>query len=105
MVNDLGINVASANYRFAPKHPFLAAHDDGEVQPITQWLFVPMIDDRTAADTSLAAANHLVWNDRANRTGWDGYSPRWRKRTGCHRMRQPPAALTSPDSSGLSRGR
>ncbi|MGM1016933.1 MAG: alpha/beta hydrolase [Actinomycetota bacterium] len=116
---ELGIAVVSANYRFAPGHPFPAAHDDvrhawhwlqeharelgvdrgrivigGEsaggglaaalvqrlhdgdgVQPIGQWLFAPMIDDRTAADASLDEIDHWVWNNRANRVGWSGYLP------------------------------
>lgn len=48
-------------------------HDEGGVQPIAQWLFAPMIDDRTAADESLDAVEHWVWNNRANRVGWTGY--------------------------------
>ncbi len=114
---ELGVPVVSANYRFAPEHPFPAAlddirtawgwaqgnaaelgvgagrwvvggesagaglaaslvqriHDEGGVQPVAQWLFAPMIDDRTAADESLDAIEHWVWNNRANRVGWSGY--------------------------------
>ena len=114
---DLGIPIVSANYRFAPEHPFPAAlddvraawqwmqdhatelgvgaarvaiggesaggglaaslvqrlHDEGGSQPVAQWLFAPMIDDRTAADVSLDAIEHWVWNNRANRVGWAGY--------------------------------
>lgn len=114
---ELGIPVISANYRFAPEHPFpeplddvhaawqwvqshaaelgvaparivvggesagagLAAalvqrlYDEGGAQPLAQWLFAPMIDDRTAADESLDAVDHWVWNNSSNRVGWRGY--------------------------------
>jgi acetyl esterase/lipase len=48
-------------------------HDAGGVQPIAQWLFCPMLDDRTAARHELDAVGHFVWNNRANRVGWSGY--------------------------------
>lgn len=50
-------------------------HDEGGVQPLAQWLFAPMIDDRTAADTSLDDLDHWVWNNRANRYSWHAYLP------------------------------
>lgn len=59
-------------------------HDDGGTQPIAQWLFAPMLDDRTAADTQLDATNHFVWNNRANRFGWTAY------------LQQPPGGESVP---------
>ncbi|MGL4647777.1 MAG: alpha/beta hydrolase, partial [Caldilineaceae bacterium] len=48
-------------------------HDAGGVQPAAQWLFSPMLDDRTAAKTELDAINHPIWNNRQNRYGWQAY--------------------------------
>lgn len=48
-------------------------HDDGGVQPLAQWLFSPMLDDRTAADATLDEIDHWVWNNRSNRVGWTAY--------------------------------
>ncbi|MEI3868771.1 alpha/beta hydrolase [Microbacterium sp. CCNWLW134] len=47
--------------------------DEGGVQPIGQWLFAPMIDDRTAADATLDEIDHPIWNNRFNRAGWTAY--------------------------------
>jgi acetyl esterase/lipase len=44
--------------------------DEGGVQPIAQWLFCPMLDDRTAADRSHDDTAHFVWNNHKNRVGW-----------------------------------
>ena len=45
-----------------------------EGQPLAaQWLWTPMLDDRTALDTQLDAIGHLVWDNRANRYGWNSY--------------------------------
>lgn len=48
-------------------------HDEGGTQPVAQWLFCPMLDDRTAADTSLDAVKHFIWDNAANREGWAAY--------------------------------
>lgn len=48
-------------------------HDEGGVEPAAQWLFCPMLDDRTASDRSLDAVRHLLWNNRSNRAGWGAY--------------------------------
>lgn len=47
--------------------------DEGGAQPVAQWLFAPMLDDRTAADRSVDAIDHPVWNNAANRYGWSAY--------------------------------
>ncbi len=47
--------------------------DAGGTQPRGQWLFCPMLDDRTAARTELDAIGHPLWNNRANRAGWRSY--------------------------------
>jgi acetyl esterase/lipase len=47
-------------------------HDEG--QPLAgQWLWTPMLDDRTALNTELDSVGHLVWDNRANRYGWGSY--------------------------------
>ncbi|WP_203896585.1 alpha/beta hydrolase [Actinoplanes xinjiangensis] len=48
-------------------------HDEDGVQPIAQWLFCPMLDDRTAARRDLDEIGHRVWNNRHNRYGWGAY--------------------------------
>lgn len=48
-------------------------HDAGGVQPAAQWLFCPMLDDRTAARHELDGVNHFIWNNRNNRVGWRAY--------------------------------
>lgn len=47
-------------------------HDEGR-PPAAQWLFCPMLDDRTAADRSRDAENNFAWNNRANLVGWRSY--------------------------------
>lgn len=48
-------------------------HDAGGTQPVAQWLFAPMLDDRTAGRHELDAIDHAVWNNEANRFGWSSY--------------------------------
>ena len=48
-------------------------HDAPGAQPVAQWLFCPMLDDRTAADRSLDPVRHYLWNNRSNRVGWRSY--------------------------------
>ncbi|MFC5752388.1 alpha/beta hydrolase [Actinomadura rugatobispora] len=48
-------------------------HDAGGPRPVAQWLFCPMLDDRTAARRDLDAVGHRVWNNRLNRFGWRSY--------------------------------
>ncbi|PJJ63756.1 alpha/beta hydrolase [Compostimonas suwonensis] len=48
-------------------------HDTSAVQPVAQWLFAPMLDDRTAASRELDGIDHWVWNNSANRFGWSAY--------------------------------
>ena len=51
----------------------LRIHDAGGTQPVAQWLFCPMLDDRTAADRTLDRVRHFTWNNRANLNGWRSY--------------------------------
>ena len=51
----------------------LRIHDEGGPQPIAQWLFCPMLDDRTALDRSLDEVEHFVWNNKMNLVGWSSY--------------------------------
>ncbi|MEU6161963.1 alpha/beta hydrolase [Streptomyces sp. NPDC047130] len=48
-------------------------HDEGGTRPVAQWLFCPMLDDRTASDRALDAVRHPVWDNRSNRAGWAAY--------------------------------
>jgi acetyl esterase/lipase len=48
-------------------------HDSPGTQPLGQWLFCPMLDDRTAARSELDAVRHRIWSNRSNRYGWKVY--------------------------------
>jgi acetyl esterase/lipase len=51
----------------------LRLHDEGGIQPLAQWLFCPMLDDRTALNRSLDSIDHFVWNNKMNLVGWKSY--------------------------------
>jgi acetyl esterase/lipase len=51
----------------------LRIHDEGGTQPIAQWLFCPMLDDRTALDRTLDDVNHFIWDNKLNLAGWTSY--------------------------------
>lgn len=51
----------------------LRLHDEGGPQPVAQWLFCPMLDDRTALNRSLDEEDHFVWNNKMNLVGWSSY--------------------------------
>jgi acetyl esterase/lipase len=51
----------------------LRVQDEAGVKPMAQWLFCPMLDDRTALDRSLDEVNHFVWNNKMNLAGWSSY--------------------------------
>lgn len=48
-------------------------HDEPGVLPVAQWLFCPMLDDRTAAARSLDEVRHYLWDNRSNQVGWSAY--------------------------------
>jgi acetyl esterase/lipase len=52
----------------------LLACERGEVGVVFQVLAYPMLDDRTAARTGLDERNFRLWNNAANRFGWQSYT-------------------------------
>lgn len=55
--------------------PQAAPDSPRPVLPRAQWLFSPMLDDRTALRTELDAVRFPVWDNRSNRAGWSAYLP------------------------------
>lgn len=49
------------------------AHDRGEVAPVFQVLFYPMLDDRTTLKTEHAGRGEFVWTPASNLLGWSAY--------------------------------
>jgi acetyl esterase/lipase len=48
-------------------------HDGPGPRAVAQWLFCPMLDDRTAARRELDGLGHFVWDNRKNALGWGTY--------------------------------
>jgi acetyl esterase/lipase len=48
-------------------------HDRGGERAAAQWLFCPMLDDRTAARRELDGIRHFVWNNARNTFGWRSF--------------------------------
>jgi acetyl esterase/lipase len=51
----------------------LLARDRGVVAPAFQVLSCPMLDDRTSTRTDLDETRARLWNNTANRFGWESY--------------------------------
>jgi acetyl esterase/lipase len=51
----------------------LAAHERAQVAPVLQLLSYPMLDDRTVLRTDVDERAFRLWNNRANRFGWESY--------------------------------
>ncbi len=73
-------------------------HDAGGIQPVAQWLFCPMLDDRTAARRELDAVGYRVWDNRQNRSGWRAFL---RTEPGAERVPEYAVAARRPDLRGL----
>jgi acetyl esterase/lipase len=50
-----------------------AAYDRQEIKPIFQLLVYPMLDDRTVLRSEIGDDEHMVWNQKSNRFGWESY--------------------------------
>ena len=54
----------------------LLAHQRGEIELVFQLLTYPMLDDRTATRTGVDESHFRLWNNKANRFGWQSYTGR-----------------------------
>jgi acetyl esterase/lipase len=52
----------------------LLAHERGEIPLAFQLLSYPMLDDRTANRTDIDESRLRLWNNKANRFGWQSYT-------------------------------
>lgn len=54
----------------------LLARQRGEIEPVLQLLSYPMLDDRTVRRSDIDERRFRLWNNRANRFGWQSYTGR-----------------------------
>jgi len=52
----------------------LLTHERGDLQLAFQLLSYPMLDDRTAARADVDESGFRLWNQKANRFGWQAYA-------------------------------
>jgi acetyl esterase/lipase len=71
--NRIAVGGASAGGGLAAALALLA-HERGEVGLAFQLLAYPMLDDRTANRGDLDQSNFRLWNNKANRFGWQSYT-------------------------------
>ena len=71
--NRLAVGGASAGGGLAAAVALLA-HERGDVPIAFQLLIYPMLDDRTAARNDLDETRFRLWNQNANRFGWQAYT-------------------------------
>ncbi|WP_218043576.1 alpha/beta hydrolase [Paramicrobacterium fandaimingii] len=101
--SDLGVDLARVVVGGQSAGSGLAAclvqrlYDEG-VQLAGQWLFCPMLDDRTAADRSRDDEHYFIWNNRANLVGWRSYLG---DRVGARDLPDYAAASRRSDLTGL----
>lgn len=68
----IAIGGASAGGGLAASLAHLA-HDRQEIKPVFQLLVYPMLDDRTVLRAEIDDSNHIAWNLKSNRFGWESY--------------------------------
>jgi len=76
----------------------LMARDRAELQPAFQLLVYPMLDDRTAARPDPQPGVRRLWDNKANRIGWQSYLGR---RPGGDGISQLAAPARATDLAGL----
>lgn len=70
--NRIAIGGASAGGGLAASLIHLAC-DRQEIKPAFQILVYPMLDDRTVIRPEIENIDHIAWNQKSNRFGWESY--------------------------------